>query len=146
MSRLRPPQSPRQAALTERFDQARAFLRRRHFLPCRKLRPFRCRRNQPTHHRKGRYQDHREIAVVAIKQLYASHYFHTALDISVCLNDDASRTPRGFYLVTLKGSQQAGLTGVKGSTMRHVVVDKTRSSLEAGLTSIKQTLEQRTGR
>jgi len=48
---------------------------------------------------------------------------------------------RGFYLITLKGSQQDGLTGAKGSVVRKVVVDKTRSSLESALASIKQTVE-----
>jgi hypothetical protein len=82
-----------------------------------------------------------DVSVIAIKQLYASHYFHTALDVSVCL-PDASTPPRhGFYLVTLKSSEQDGLTGVKGSVVRKVVVDKTRSSLERALASIKQSVE-----
>ena len=83
----------------------------------------------------------REISAVAIKQLYASHYFHTALDLSVCVTDTAA-PERGFYLLTLKGSEQEGLTGVKGSMLRKIVVGKTRSSLESALTSIKQTLEE----
>jgi len=84
----------------------------------------------------------RGIGVVAIKQLYASHYFHTALDMSVCIDDRAAGAARGFYLLTLKGSQQEGLTGVKGSMLRKIVVDKTRSSLESALASIKRTVEQ----
>jgi hypothetical protein len=82
----------------------------------------------------------RDISVVAIKQLYASHYFHTALDLSVCVADPAA--PGGFYLLTLKGSEQDGLTGVKGSIVRKVVVDKTRAALEGALASIKRSLEQ----
>jgi hypothetical protein len=50
----------------------------------------------------------------------------------------------GFYLITLKGSQQAGLTGLKGSIVRKVAVDKTRSSLERALATIKQNLEAET--
>ena len=79
-------------------------------------------------------------SAVAIKQLYASHYFHTALDVSVCVRDVGAQ-PRGYYLVTLKSSQQDGLTGAKGSAVRKVVVDKTRSSLEKALASIKSTVE-----
>lgn len=90
---------------------------------------------------RGRTQG-RDIGVVAIKQLYATHYFHTALDMSVCVDDGSPATPHGFYLLTLKGSQQEGLTGVKGSMLRKIVVDKTRSSLESALASIKRTLEQ----
>jgi hypothetical protein len=79
--------------------------------------------------------------VVAVKQLYASHYFETALDLTVCVRDPERVDGRGFYLITLKGSQQAGLTGIKGSLVRKVAVDKTRSSLERALMSIKQKLE-----
>jgi hypothetical protein len=84
----------------------------------------------------------REIDTVAVKQLYATHYFHTALDFSVCVDDGAGANPHGFYLLTLKGSQQDGLTGVKGSLLRRVVVDKTRKSLEEALAFIKRSIEQ----
>jgi hypothetical protein len=77
---------------------------------------------------------------LAVKQLYASHYFETALDLTVCVKD-ANRN--GFYLITLKESQQAGLTGLKGSIVRKVAVDKTRSSLERVLADYKQKLEGR---
>jgi len=83
-----------------------------------------------------------DIGVVAIKQLYASHYFHTALDVSVCIPDTTKQERPSFYLMTLKGSEQDGLTGVKGSTLRKIIVNKTRSSLETALASIKRTVEQ----
>ena len=84
----------------------------------------------------------RDISAVAIKQLYATHYFHTALDVSVCVGKAADPDRRAFYLLTLKGSEQDGLTGAKGSILRKVVVDKTRSSLEGALASIKKSIEQ----
>jgi hypothetical protein len=90
---------------------------------------------------RGRAQG-RSVGVVAIKQLYATHYFHTALDLSVCVDDGAAAAPHGFYLLTLKGSEQEGLTGVKGSILRKAVVDKTRSSLESALASIKRSVEE----
>jgi len=83
------------------------------------------------------------VYAVAVKQLYASHYFETALDLTVCVRDQEN-LDRGFYLITLKGSQQAGLTGFKGGIVRKVAVDKTRSSLERALAAIKQKLESRT--
>jgi hypothetical protein len=64
--------------------------------------------HQHAHTTKGQNGD---ISAVAIKQLYASHYFHTALDLSVCVSDTAK--PGGFYLLTIKGSEQEGLTGPK---------------------------------
>jgi hypothetical protein len=76
---------------------------------------------------------------VAVKQLYASHYFETAMDLTVCVQDAENKN--GFYLITVKGSKQAGLTGFKGSILRKVAVDKTRSSLQKALGSIKQRLE-----
>ena len=79
-----------------------------------------------------------QTSALAVKQLYASHYFETALDLTVCVKD--SERP-GIYLITMKGSQQAGLTGFKGSIVRKVAVDKTRSSLEKALAAIKQKLE-----
>jgi hypothetical protein len=75
---------------------------------------------------------------VAEKQIYASHYFQTALDLSVCFKDPQRS---GFYIITVKGSKQAGLTGLKGSIVRKVAVGKTRSSLERVLVTIKQKLE-----
>ena len=82
---------------------------------------------------------------IAIKQLYSSHYFEAALDLTVCLNDTGSPDRPGFFLITLKSSQQAGLTGLKGGIVRKVAVDKTRSSLERALASIKQKLETPAG-
>jgi len=81
------------------------------------------------------------VFAVAEKQLYASHYFQTALDLTVCVRDSSHPNEAGFYLMTLKGSKQAGLTGLKGGIVRKVAVDKTRSSTERALASLKQKLE-----
>ena len=78
------------------------------------------------------------VYAVAEKQLYASHYFEAALDLTVCVKD--AQRP-GFYVITVKGSKQAGLTGLKGSIVRKVAVDKARSSLGRVLVTIKQRLE-----
>jgi hypothetical protein len=78
---------------------------------------------------------------VARKQLYASHYFQSALDLTVCIRDNTRPNERGFYLITVKGSQQAGLTGIKGGIVRKVAVSKSRSALENTLTAMKQKLE-----
>ncbi len=81
------------------------------------------------------------IDYVAIKQLYASHYFETALDLSVCVRDNSQPDGRGFYLITVKGSRQAGLTGTKGAIIRKAALPRTRSSLEASLLQVKRVLE-----
>jgi len=82
------------------------------------------------------------VYAVAEKQIYASHYFETALDLTVCIRDP--QRP-GFYIITVKGSKQAGLTGLKGSIVRKVAVDKARSSLERVLLATKQRLESQLG-
>jgi hypothetical protein len=78
--------------------------------------------------------------VVAEKQLYSSHYFQTALDLTFCIQ--RSDGP-GFYLIKVMGSEQAGLTGIKGSVVRKVAVDRSVSSLEKSLAAIKTALEKK---
>ncbi|WP_321475074.1 hypothetical protein [uncultured Paludibaculum sp.] len=76
--------------------------------------------------------------VVVVKQLFASHYFQLALDLTACV-PDSSRG--GFYLITLKGSTQQGLTGWKGALLRLIVTSRTRSAEEKVLINIKKVLE-----
>ena len=78
---------------------------------------------------------------IAEKQLYSSHYFQTALDLTFCIRGSQDPKKPGFYLIKAMGSEQAGLTGFKGSIVRRVAVDRTVSSLEKSLAVIKTTLE-----
>ena len=82
-----------------------------------------------------------QIHVLAIKQLYATHYFQTAVDLSFCIQKSGVSGKEGFYLITIKASRQAGLAGFKGGVIRKIAVGKTRSSLERALNSIAKTLE-----
>ena len=84
---------------------------------------------------------HEPAYTIAEKQLYSSHYFETALDITYCISSDDPKQP-GFYLIMLMGSEQAGLTGFKGSILRKAAVDKSASSLQKSLMTIKNTLER----
>ena len=78
---------------------------------------------------------------IAQKQLYASHYFETALDLSFCVRGiDDSKRP-GFYLIMVMSSEQAGLTGVKGSIVRKTAVGRSVSNLQNALGNIKTILE-----
>jgi hypothetical protein len=83
---------------------------------------------------------HEPAYTIAEKQLYSSHYFETALDLTYCIRSDDPKQP-GFYLIMLMGSEQAGLTGFKGSIVRKAAVDRSASSLQKSLTSLKNTLE-----
>lgn len=78
---------------------------------------------------------------IAEKQLYSSHYFETALDLTFCIRGIDDPKQPGFYLIKEMGSEQAGLTGVKGSIVRKVAVGRTASSLEKSLSAIKNILE-----
>lgn len=78
---------------------------------------------------------------IAQKQLYASHYFETALDLSFCVRESDDSKRLGFYLIMTMGSEQAGLTGVKGSIVRKTAVGRSVSNLKNALTNIKATLE-----
>ena len=78
---------------------------------------------------------------IAEKQLYSSHYFETALDLSFCVRAPDDAKQRGFYLIVAMGSEQEGLTGVKGSIVRKAAVNRSVSNLQHALTSIRDTLE-----
>jgi len=85
-----------------------------------------------------------EVAyAIAEKQLYSSHYFETALDLSFCVRGSNDAKQPGFYLLMAMGSEQAGLTGVKGSIVRKVAVGRSVSNLRNALTSIKNALENK---
>lgn len=79
--------------------------------------------------------------VIAEKQLYASHYFRTALDLTFCISEASDPKRPGFYLIKTMGSEQAGLTGFKGSIVRQVALDRSASSLQKSLAAIKAALE-----
>ena len=81
--------------------------------------------------------------VVAVKQLWASHYFQLALDLTACVPESGRTHGAGFYVISLKGSTQQGLTGFMGFFRRRVVVSKTLSAQEEGLINIKKALEER---
>jgi hypothetical protein len=76
---------------------------------------------------------------VASKQLYASHYFWTALEVRV-LTKDPNR-PNGFYFVNVNRSRSDGLTGMIGRLIRGKVRGQARSGMESALMATKKLLE-----
>jgi hypothetical protein len=81
------------------------------------------------------------VYAIAEKQLYASHYFETALDLSFCVRGKDSPTQDGFYLIMVMGSEQTGLTGIKGSIIRRVAVGRSVTDLKDSLMTVKNALE-----
>jgi hypothetical protein len=78
---------------------------------------------------------------IAQKQLYSSHYFETALDLTFCVRGNDDQKQPGFYLIMALGSEQAGLTGARGAIIRKAAVGRSVSNLQKGLTSIRNVLE-----
>ena len=78
---------------------------------------------------------------IAEKQLYASHYFQTALNLTFIVRN-ADTSSSGFYLLRAMGSTQAGLTGFKGSIIRSKAVKQAASFLEKWLEDLKNNLEK----
>jgi hypothetical protein len=85
-----------------------------------------------------------DVGVIAVKQLWASHYLQSAIDVSFCVRDQRLPPDQpGCYLMSLKASKQSGLTGFLGSIMRRIITSKTRSGAEGSLAGIKKELEAR---
>ena len=80
---------------------------------------------------------------IAEKQIYSSHYFETALDLTYCISGNDDPKQPGFFLVQVMGSEQAGLTGFKGSIVRRVAVSHSVTDMQKSLVATKDALEHR---
>ena len=82
--------------------------------------------------------------VIASKLLYASHYFWTALDVRV-LVEDPSRGP-GFWFVNITRSRSDGLGGFVGNLIRGKVQNEAQKGIETALLATKARVEQLSAR
>ena len=89
-------------------------------------------------------QERPDLTVVASKMVYASHYFWTALELRVLLQDPA-RGP-GFWLVTINRSRSDGLSGFTGRVIRSRVRNEVEEGTRTALTATKTRLESKGGR
>lgn len=80
--------------------------------------------------------------VIAVKQLYASHYFHTALELRAVVADEGG-APRGCTLVVLNMARSDGLTGMFGGLVKSKARAGSRDGLLAALSAIKRLSEAR---
>jgi hypothetical protein len=80
------------------------------------------------------------LHVVAVKQLYASHYFHTAFEVRAVVS---GRRPsgKGVYLVVLNMARSDGLTGLFGGLIKPRASNGSRDGLEQALAAIKRIAE-----
>jgi hypothetical protein len=81
--------------------------------------------------------------VVAVKQLWASHYLQLALDLTASVPGSDPADSAGSHIISLKISTLQGLTGLKGVFRRRIVVSRTLAAQEASLINIKKALEKR---
>jgi hypothetical protein len=79
------------------------------------------------------------VHAVAVKQLYASHYFHTALEMRALVADGP--TGGAVYLVILNMARSDGLSGVFGGLVKSKVRTASREGLERALAGIKRMAE-----
>jgi hypothetical protein len=79
---------------------------------------------------------------IAIKQLYASHYFHTTLELRFLVDDDRRAGRRGFYLLSITRSRSDGMTGFKGSLLRPVISRRSRNAVRGYLEHVKRQVER----
>ena len=63
------------------------------------------------------------------------------MDLSICVREGDDPKQPGFYLIKALGSEQAGLSGPKGSIIRKAAVGRAVSNLQKGLAALRNTLE-----
>jgi len=80
--------------------------------------------------------------VIAIKQLYASHYFHTTLELRFLVDAERRADRRGFYLLSITRSRIDGTSGLKGSLLRPVISRRSRNAVRSYLEHLKRQVER----
>jgi hypothetical protein len=83
--------------------------------------------------------------VIAIKQLYASHYFHTTLELRFLADDDGRSGEPRMSLVSITRSRSDGMTGFKGLFLRPVISRRSREAVRGYLEHVKQQVERPAG-
>lgn len=80
--------------------------------------------------------------VIAIKQLYASHYFRSALELRFLVEGERARNRSGFYLISITRSRIDGVTGLTGSLLRPLVNRRSRDAIRGYLEHLKRQVER----
>ena len=80
---------------------------------------------------------------IAIKQLYASHYFHTTLELRFLLDriDPAGRA--GSTLISVTRSRNDGMTGFRGLFLRPIIRRRSRDAVRGYLEHVRRQVERR---
>lgn len=81
---------------------------------------------------------------ITTKQLYASHYFHAAVETRALLADP-ERPGQGHYLVVLNLARTDGMTGMFGGMVRSKARNGARAGLSKALGAMKRVAETGAG-
>ena len=81
------------------------------------------------------------LYAITTKQLYASHYFHTALEVRM-LVDDAERPGRGHYLVVLNVARSDGFGGLIGGVIKNQARKGALDGIGNALVAMKRLAER----
>ena len=77
---------------------------------------------------------------IAIKQLYAAHYFHTTLELRFLVDDDR-RAGSGTSFISITRSRNDGMTGFKGLFLRPIIRTRSRDAVRRYLDHVKRQVE-----
>jgi hypothetical protein len=80
--------------------------------------------------------------VIAIKQLYASQYFQSALELRFLVEGDRARGQSGFYLVSITRSRIDGVTGFTGSLLRPLINRRSRNAVREYIEHVKRQVDR----
>ena len=76
--------------------------------------------------------------VIAIKQLYASHYFRSALELRFLVEGERAQGRSGFYLVSITRSRIDGVNGFTGPLVRPLINRRSRNGVRDYLEHVKR--------
>jgi hypothetical protein len=79
--------------------------------------------------------------IVATKQLYANHYFQTALELRALI-DDETRPGKAHYLLVLNMARSDGLSGAFGGIIKSKARSGSKEGLRQALRITKQKVEE----
>jgi hypothetical protein len=79
---------------------------------------------------------------IAIKQLYASHYLHSTLELRFLVHDGRRPGREAFYLVSITRSRIDGMTGLTGSFLRPIINRRSRNGIRRDLEHVKRQVER----
>ena len=79
---------------------------------------------------------------IATKQLYASHYFHTTLELRFLLDRTDADGREGSALISITRSRNDGMTGFRGLFLRPIIRRRSRDAVRSYLEHVKRQVER----